>query len=243
MRTYWLRIVLGAVAIFTVGMVGISLARQGMGRVRGVVQGSGPVSIPLAFVPFTLNGSKLGTVNKVTLFRDAPKRISAVEVRITLKDSLLARGLEGCRLAANLDKNSDERGVHVRADQFSRGVFSCLRHDDSTTDFREFGRAFFQPGATSVPLLLPSDMVDDLKKGDFHSDDDSTGTSAEERADSIQEAVEARTDSIANAAEQHADSIVAHSHHLVDSLQKEGRRRADSTRRVHTRMADSLAWH
>src|SRR4051812_9668212 len=97
MRNYWLRIALGAVAIFTVGMIGISLAKQGVGRVRGVVQGSGPLAIPLAFVPFTLDGSKLGTVDKLTLFRDAPKRISAVEIHIKLKDSLLAGGLEGCR--------------------------------------------------------------------------------------------------------------------------------------------------
>ena len=242
MRNYWLRIVLGAVAIFSVGMIGISLARQGVGRVRGVVQGSGPVAIPLAFVPFTLNGSKLGTVDKLTVFRDAPKRISAVEIQIKLKDSLLAGGLEGCRLAANLDKNSDAGGMHIGADQFSRGVFSCLTHGDSTTDFREFGRAFFQPGGVSVPLFLPSDIVDDLKKGDFHSDEHSTA-SAEERADSIQQAVEAKTDSIATAAEHHADSIMARTNRLVDSLQKEGQRRADSTRRVHRRIADSLARH
>jgi hypothetical protein len=240
MRNYWLRIALGALAIFTVGMIGISLGRQGVGRVRGVVQGSGPVTIPLAFVPFILDGSKLGSVDKVVLFRDAPKRISAVEIQIKLKDSLLAGGLEGCRLAANLDKDSHEGGVHVRADQFSRGVFSCLTGKDSAAHFREFGRAFLHPGGVSVPLLLPSDIVDDLKKGDFHSDQDSTGT-AEARADSIQAAVEAKADSIATAAEQHADSIMARTGRLVDSLQKEGRRRADSTRRVHTRMADSLA--
>jgi hypothetical protein len=242
MRNYWLRIVLGAVAIFTVGMIGVSLARQGVGRVRGVVQGSGPVSIPLAFVPFNLDGSKLGTVEKLTLFRDAPKRISAVEIQIKLKDSLLAGGLRGCRLAANLNKDSDEGGVHIRAGQFSRGVFSCFTGNDSTASFREFGRAFFQPGGVSVPLLLPRDVVDDLKKGDFHSDEDSTA-SAGARADSIQAAVEAKADSIAAAAEHHADSIMGRTHRLVDSLQKEGQRRADSTRRVHRRMADSLARH
>ena len=239
MRNYWLRIALGAVAIFTVGMIGISLAKQGVGRVRGVVEGSGPVAIPLAFVPFNLDGSKLGTVEKLTLFRDAPKRISAVEIHIKLKDSLLAGGLEGCRLAANLDKDSGGTGVHVQAGQFSRSVFSCLTGKDSTTQFREFGRAFFEPGSVSVPLLLPSDIIDDLKKGDFHSaDPDSTG--AEERADSIQAAMEAKADSIAAAAEQHADSIMARTDRLVDSLQKEGRRRADSTRQIHSRMADSL---
>lgn len=240
MRNYWLRIVLGAVAIFCVGMIGISLTRRGVGRVRGVVQGSGPLSIPLAFVPFNLDGSKLGSVDKLVLFRDAPKRISAVEIQIKLNDSLLAGGLEGCRLAANLDKDSGGRGVQIRAGQFSRGVFSCLTGHDSSAGFREFGRAFFHPGGVSVPLLLPSDMVDDLKKGDFNSADEDSSGRAEERADSIQNAMEARGDSVAAAAEQRADSIVARTDRLVDSLRREGKRRADSTRRVHTRMADSL---
>ncbi len=243
MRNYWLRIVLGAVAIFTVGMIGISLARQGVGRVRGVVEGSGPVAIPLAFVPFNLDGSKLGTVDKLILFRDAPKRISAVEIHIKLRDSLLAGGLEGCRLAANLDKDSSGQGLQIRTGQFSRGVFSCLTGHDSSAAFREFGRAFFQPGGVSVPLLLPADIVDDLKKGDFNSPAEDSAAMAQERGDSIQQAMEAKADSMAAAAEQHADSIMARTDRLVDSLRKEGKRRADSTPRVHTRMADSLARH
>src|SRR5688572_12473412 len=107
MRNYWLRIALGAAAIFTVGMIGVSLARQGVGRVRGVVEGSGPITLPIAFVPFKLDGQRLGNVSKVVLLRDAPKRISSVELEIKLKDSVLARGLEGCNLAANFD--ADDR--------------------------------------------------------------------------------------------------------------------------------------
>ncbi len=70
MRNYWLRIALGAVAIFIVGMIGVTLARQGVGRVRHVVEGSGPISVPLAFIPFHLNGQKLGTVSRVVLLRE-----------------------------------------------------------------------------------------------------------------------------------------------------------------------------
>jgi hypothetical protein len=103
MRNYWLRIALGAAVIFTVGMIGITLARQGVSHVRHVVEGSGPISLPLAFIPFTLNGEKLGTVSRVVLERDAPKEISGVELEIKLRDSVIARGLEGCHLTANFD--------------------------------------------------------------------------------------------------------------------------------------------
>jgi hypothetical protein len=241
MRNYWLRIAFGAVAVFAVGMVGITLARQSMGRVRGVVEGSGPITLPIMFVPFKLDGQKLGTLSKVVLHRDAPKRIASVELEVTLRDSAVARGLEGCRLAANFDDQHAPSGVRVSSDPLSKGVFSCLHGVDSNQQFQEFGRAILQPGNVSVPLLLPNDIVDDLKHGNFDSRArDSAGAAAETRADSIAEAVNARADSVAAAAEKRADSIMARTDRLADSLRQEGRRRADSTRRVHRRMADSV---
>jgi hypothetical protein len=233
MRNYWLRIALGAAAIFSVGMIGISLARQGVHHVRGVVEGSGPISLPIPFLSFNLDGEKLGKVNKVMLLREAPKRISAVELEITLRDSVVARGLEGCRLAANFDNDRRSPGVSLDNRQFSSGMFTCLSPEDSAPDFQEFGRAVFQPGEVSVPLLLPNDMVNDLRQGDFDGPpEDSVAAAAQASADSIAEAVEQRAESIAAAAEERADSIVARSERMVDSLRREGMRRADSTRRM-----------
>jgi hypothetical protein len=236
MRNYWLRIALGALAIFTVGMIGVSLAKQGVGRVRGVVEGSGPITLPLAFIPFQLNGQKLGTVSRVVLLRESPKQISAVELEAQVRDSAVARGLEGCRLAADFD--SDHRSSRKRrhGGSLGPGVFSCLRAGDSIPGMQEFGRAIFQPGNVTVPLLLPSDMVNDLREGQFDSDsEDSVGAAAKAVADSIGAEAETRADSIADAAESRADSIVAHSRKLVDSLREEGQRRADSARAARPR--------
>jgi hypothetical protein len=243
MRNYWLRIALGAVAVFTVGMIGVILARQGVGHVRGVVAGSGPLSFPLPFVTFNLDGQKLGKVSRVVLHRTAPKQISGVELEIKLNDSVVARGLEGCRLAANFDDDPAPDGPPGAARRFSRGVFTCLPNDTTVTpaQFEEFGHAVFQPGNVSVPLLLPTDVVSDLKEGDLGApEQDSIALAAEAAADSVADAAEARADSISDAAEHKADSIVAQSRHLVDSLRREGVRRADSARRVVSRTADSL---
>jgi hypothetical protein len=240
MRNYWVRIAFGALAIFTVGMIGITLARQGVGRVRGVVEGSGPITLPIPFVPFKLDGQKLGTLDKVVLLRDAPKRISAVQLEIKLRDSVMARGLEGCSLAANFDAQHSRRGVNIDAGPLSTGVFSCLHGNDSSAQLQEFGRAIFQPGGVSVPLLLPNDLVDDLKQGNFGSDDeDSAASAAQARGDSIAQAAEARADSITAAVEARADSIAGRTERLVDSLRTEGERRADSTRQAASGMADS----
>jgi hypothetical protein len=239
MRNYWLRIALGAAAIFTVGMIGISLARQGVHRVRDVVEGSGPITIPIPFVSFNLEGQKLGKVSKVMLLREAPKKISAVELEIALRDSVLARGLEGCRLIANFDDHGGSLGVSIENRRFSSGMFTCLSPDDSAPEFQEFGRAVFQPGEVSVPLLLPNDMVDDLRQGEFdEAEGDSGSAAAQASADSIAAAAEQLADSIAEAAEEKADSIVARTERLVDSLRREGLRRADSTRRMARRDED-----
>jgi hypothetical protein len=244
MRNYWLRIFFGALAIFAVGMVGITLARQGAGRVRRVVEGSGPITVPIPFVAFKLDGRKLGTLEKVVLLRDAPKSISAVELEVKLRDSLMARGLEGCRLAANFDAQSKRRGGSVDVGPISTGVFSCFQGNESSAQLVEFGRATFQPGDVSVPLLLPNDIVDDLKQGHFGSrDEDSMVSAAHARADSIAEVAEARADSITAAVEERANSIAGRSERLVDSLRAEGERRADSTRRAARRMADSTLGH
>ena len=235
MRNYWLRIAFGALTIFVVGMVGVTLARRGVSHVRGVVEGTGPITIPLAFVPFKLDGQRLGSVDKVTLRRDAPKQIAGVELQIKLRDSLVARGLGGCRLLANFDENHNPDNAGVQVDRFSKGVFTCLHGDDSTGEFQDFGHAVLQPGDISVPLLLPNDMVDDLRKGDLGSHgEDAAAAAAEASAESAAAVAEAQADS--RAAERQAEALVARHQRMIDSLTKEGRRRQDSIRH----MADSL---
>ncbi|MGZ8398252.1 MAG: hypothetical protein ACXWWN_04360 [Gemmatimonadales bacterium] len=228
MRNYWMRIALGAAAIFIVGMVGLSLVRRGLGTVRGVVHGSGPISIPLAFIPFQLNGDKLGTLQRVTLQREAPNRVTSVELEVKLSDSLLARGLEGCRLAANLE--SEKRGspgVNVQRGPFTEGSFWCANGDSTNLGLVEYGHAVFHPGAVTVPLLLSQGLVDELQDLNFD-------------ADSTPPVDEVQLDSIVAAAELKADSIQAAVHaRMGDSLRAEGRRRGDSARSVIGRMADS----
>ena len=80
MRSYWMRILLGAMAVFTIGMVGVALFRHGRAKVTEVVAGSGPLSFPLPFVPFQLEGARLGTLERLVINREAPKKVSSVEL-------------------------------------------------------------------------------------------------------------------------------------------------------------------
>jgi hypothetical protein len=227
MRNYWVRIALGALAVFIVGMLGVTLVHRGIGTVRGVVQGSGPISIPLAFIPFKLHGDKLGSLERVTLRRETPSRVTSVELEVKLSDSVLARGLEGCRLAANLDSEVPGRpGINVHRGPFGEGSFWCAKDDSADVALVEYGQAVFHPGDVTVPLFLPRSLVEELQNIDLGHD-------------STPPVAKAQVDSIVAATHLSADSVGAGRDRMIDSLRTEGRRRADSARRVLRQMADT----
>ena len=252
MRNYWLRILLGAFAVFAVGMLGVTLVRRGRSQVESVLASSDPISIPLAFVPFQLNGSKLGMLEHVVVNRDSPTKVSSIDLHVKLFDSLGARGRAGCRLAANIEDDSSSHGnanIHVNRLEH-RTFFFCAPSDSG---FEEFGSVAFSPGDVKVPLLVPEELAGRLQSGDWSDASDSS-----DAADSVAEAAEARGDSIADLAQAKADSGMARGMRaaaraqakgeslsragvrLGDSLRAEGLRRGDSIQRAMRRMADSL---
>ncbi|HJR15609.1 MAG TPA: hypothetical protein VJ808_02050 [Gemmatimonadales bacterium] len=229
MRNYWMRIALGALAIFIVGMLARALIHRGLGSVKGVVEGSGPLSIPLAFIPFTLGGDKLGTLERVTLERATPRHVTSVELEVELSDSMLARGLEGCQLAANLDSKDGPRRIEA-------STFWCAENPAADSSMVRYGQAVFHPGDVTVPLYLSQDLVDELQNLDFGED------SAEAIAEAQAEAVmEAEAESALAAEQAPAGSALVLKRRMRDSLRAEGRRRADSVRSVLSQMADSMA--
>jgi hypothetical protein len=256
MRNYWLKILLGALAIFAVGMIGVTLARRGIAGVERVVVSDQPLTIPLALVPFELQGERLGKLDHVTLFRKSPQEVTAVELEVNLADSLVARGLAGCRLVANVETRGDS-GIDIRVGPRASTVFYCAGPDDSTTaDLLEYGHAKLQPGDIQIPLLLPRDLVKELQHLDFGKGGPATSA---EQADSMDEANQDRADSIEAAVQRALERSGEQRRHTMDSLKASvrrlgdslravglhqaelGRRQADSARRAAARVADSAA--
>jgi hypothetical protein len=221
MRNYWFKILLGALGIFAVGMIGVSIVRGGIAKVHSVVEGDGPITVPLGLVPFVLAGERLGKLDHVTLHRDSPNRVSQVELTVNLGDSLLAQGLSGCRLVANIEGDDKERGVNIRLgrDSLERNAFSCLPGDSTPPELVEYGTAIFNPGEVEVPLLLPAELVTELQSLDFGHDSvagDSLG------------GINVPTDSIAAQVERDLDSAMG------------PRRPGESRREATRRFADSI---
>ena len=221
MRNYWLKILLGALGIFAVGMIGVSIVRGGIAKVHSVVEGDGPITVPLGLVPFVLAGERLGKLDHVTLHRESPNHVSEVELTVNLGDSLLAQGLSGCRLVANIEGDNKERGVNLRLgrDSLERNAFSCLAGDSTPPELVEYGTAILNPGEVEVPLLLPAELVTELQNLDFGHDSmagDSLG------------GINVPTDSIAAQVERELDSVMG------------PRRPGESRREATRRFADSI---
>jgi hypothetical protein len=241
MRSYWLRILLGALAVFAIGMVGVSMIRRGRAKVTEVMAGTGPLTIPLPFVPFQLDGNKLGMVEQLVVNRNAPKKVSSVDLQVKLDDSLLVQGLAGCRLAANLESDSTKPGdVNVHVNQMGeKAFFFCAKSDSALVPF---GTVTLEPGHVSVPLLVPTSLAETLQSGRWGDESADSADAMAERADSIATAAEAMADSIQEAQrDTRREQIREIKSRLADSLRIEGRRRADSVHRALARMADSLS--
>jgi hypothetical protein len=236
MRNYWLRIFLGAFAIFAIGMIGVTLVRSGVDRVHSVVEGDGPIDIPLSFIPFTMEGERLGKLDRVIFYRSDSRRVRAVEVRIDLADSLLAQGLSGCRLAANLEGGPSNAGVNIKAARDSKHTFLCLQGDSVPETMVEFGEAVFQPGDVRVPLFLQRELVAELEEG-FAGD---SGTAVTINSDSIAAEARRAADSALAEAGLDARSAGEAARGLGDSLRKAALARLDSLRAAEVAEADSL---
>jgi hypothetical protein len=223
MRNYWLKIVLGALGIFVLGMIGVSLVRGVHTKIHDVVEGDGPITIPLGLIPFVLAGERLGKLDQVTLHRESPSRVSAIELEVNLTDSLLAQGLAGCRLAANFEGESNDRGVKVRVNRDHNGAFHCVPGDSTPPDLLEYGVAIFRPGDVEVPLLLPADLVTELQSLEFVHDSlrasgsDSAPQIRVPNADSIKAEVARQLEGV--------DSVRALAHRFRDSVRAEALKR------------------
>jgi hypothetical protein len=228
MRNYWFKILLGAMGVFTIGMIGVAIVRSGIAKVNSVVEGEGPITIPLGLVPFALAGERLGKLDHVTLYRESPNHVSGVELSVDLADSLLAQGLSGCRLVANIEGDDRQQGVNIRVGRegVERNAFSCLSGDSIPPDFVDYGVAIFNPGEVKVPLLLPVELVTELQSLDFGHDSvvgDSLGE-INVPTDSIAAQVERTLDS-AMVRRQPGESRAAATRRFADSIRGEARRR------------------
>ncbi len=154
MTRYWIKIGLGALLVFAVGMAGYFGVRKGVGTVHTVFETSDPLSIPIKFATFRVDGAALGKLERLTLLRTAPKQVSSVEVTVRLDSASFAERLRDCIMRIDDVEKIDERTSFV-----------CVTGDQTNAAgaFEDFGVLIVEGTDLILPLRLPSAAVQDLR--------------------------------------------------------------------------------
>lgn len=226
MRNYWLKILLGALGVFAVGMIVVNAGRALRAKARDVAQSDSPIRIPLPFVPFRLESERVGTFDQIVIRRKSPHKVSGIDLAVKLDDPGAAARLAGCQIRAELSP-ANPAGAYTLHD----ARFTCLR--EPTDAVEQVGIVQFLPGHEEFPLVVDTAVAAELHK-------EGAGDRASAAADSISEAADRMADSISAAADRAADSVVSSHERVADSLRQLLHRRTDSVRQRARILRDSI---
>lgn len=146
MQRYWTKIGLGAGVVFIVGMVFITMFRNGIHQFEAMTSSDRPIGIPLALLPFRVEGDRLGTVRRLELLRSTPKRVTGIRLTVKLQDSTALGHLEDCTLT-----------IREPAVFGGRDGFGCSSATDSASERLErIGEIVIEPSGAVRAILAPA---------------------------------------------------------------------------------------
>ena len=205
MRNYWLRIGLGALVVFVIGVGLVQLVGLVKHKVVHTLSSTDPIPFPLAFFEFKLDGQNIGNVSRAVLLRDTPEHINGLTVVVSVPESSRAQ-LSDCLLSLD-----DAQAIN------SRTTFRCRKAADTVgLGLIPFARIAIKGSTDTFPLLLPKDAVKSLQ--DIRIRVNGHGMEITSTADSLQavaDSIEAVTDSVREAI---SDSLHQAADRLTDSL-------------------------
>lgn len=154
MITYWLKIALGALVVFVVGLAIYRVVESGVKDVRRVTTTADPITVPLVVVPFRIDSVELGTINRIRLLRSTPRHIRGAQVSVTLGDSVQPERFANCLIAAREIRHLDQTNS-----------MSCIAASDTGgLGLTRFGTVVFDHGALTRPLLVPQGQIDEINR-------------------------------------------------------------------------------
>ncbi len=148
---YWIKISLGALVIFAVGMVFIGVGHKGSAWADHMAHSASTISIPLVFVPFRLDGQSIGSIKRLDIMRDAPEQVSGALIAVKLRDGV-GLPMESCELAIDDLDDIGDGATFYCADEAAQLAEELVR----------FGTVVFEPGGARRALLLPLEVIDEI---------------------------------------------------------------------------------
>ncbi len=155
MTKYWIKIIVGALLIFGAGLALWLTAKKGVHTVRTVMETADPITIPIKFADFRVDGASIGKLEQVRLLRSAPKVIEGVEVTVRLDSAAVGERLRACTMRIDDIEHLD-----------AQTTFVCVTPENpgAVGSFEPFGHVLIEGTDIVMPLLLPAAAVQDLKR-------------------------------------------------------------------------------
>ncbi|MEZ4456033.1 MAG: hypothetical protein R2882_05690 [Gemmatimonadales bacterium] len=160
MAGYWTKIGLGSVAIFGIGMTGVSLAREGISELKTVAYR--PVKEALAQAPklltFRMDGQRLGRLRAIDVNAErGTLEAGSIRMLVDIEPGRIPSDLATCAL-------TPERGSRT-----SDASFRCV--DEATVSDEglvEVGQIEFQPADITRPLYLARRDLRQIRRSDIN---------------------------------------------------------------------------
>jgi len=160
MNRYWLGIGAGALAVFGVGMAGITLGKKGLHELKTVA--TAPVQVlrePLGVLRFRLDGERIGQLRSVKVNSDGSWGDKAIQLVVALDAGVSTDHLETCGIAG--DRMSNPR---------DDARFRCVSKSEvDDQDLTQIGEVEFQPGDLVRPLYVTDHDRRRLERSDVRS--------------------------------------------------------------------------
>lgn len=150
---YWLKIILGMLAIFTCGMFVVKGVQAGRNRVETFVDSAEPFTVPLMNMAFRTAKGELGTLQKMRIERSSPREIEGFHLSATLNEGVDVNQFDLCEVTVSDAENIDENTS-----------FDCITAaNPGFEDLVQFGTITFQPSGESHRLMVPREVRDNIR--------------------------------------------------------------------------------
>ncbi len=149
---YWIKVVLGMLGVFAVGMFIRYGVMQGKSKVEEIAEGTSSISIPMLGMGFRTSKGQLGSIQRLHVDRSAPKQVSGFRLAVTLKDGVDVDQFDNCEITVTNPEQIDENTV-----------FTCVTAADAGfEELVQFGTIAFSPSGEVHRLMIPRTVRDEI---------------------------------------------------------------------------------
>ena len=148
MKRYWIRITLGALGIFALGMVVVAAGRRGVDKVKQLAT-QHSLRLTPGVAPFLVDLRRLGTLTEVEVDPDHDGDFPFINLTVELDPDIAMAGLDDCLLvASDAEALRGEKGL--RCEQ-----------NVSRDSLVEMGAVTFEPSGEREGIYIPASEIGD----------------------------------------------------------------------------------